>query len=91
MPKTTINTKSKVEEQVYKELKYLYDKELINGLIINDVDRTIKYYSVEKKLKAKDYITMQCKHCGALNDVRRGGKTRCEYCNSIIVNKENIV
>lgn len=91
LPGTTIKTKKKVEDQIYKDLKYLYDKDLINGLIINDVDRTIKYYSVEKKLKAKDYVTMQCEHCGALNDVRRGNKTRCEYCNSIIENKEKVI
>lgn len=91
LPGTTVNTKNKVEDKVYEEIKYLYDKELLNGIILDDIDRTIKYYSVDKKLKAKDFVTMQCKHCGAVNDVRRGGKARCEYCNSIVENKEPVL
>ena len=29
-------------------------------------------------------VSINCENCGALNDVNRGGKVRCEYCGSII-------
>ena len=44
---------------------------------------------MEKK-KVRDYITINCPNCGALNDVNRGSKVRCEYCETIIEDKENI-
>jgi len=88
LPGTTVNNQKKVEKQIFKDLKYLDDKDLINGIMINDVDEKIIYYSIEKRLKEKDYVTIQCKHCGALNDIHRGNKKRCEYCDSIIEAKE---
>lgn len=73
-----------IEDQIYKELKYLDSKCLLNGISLNDVDKEIVYYSVEKHKKEKDFITMSCPNCGAINDINRGSKIRCEYCNTII-------
>ena len=67
--------------------KTLYDKDLINGVKLNEVDKEILYYTVEKNKKEKDFISIRCKNCGAINDVNRGNKTRCEYCNTIIEDK----
>lgn len=83
MPKTTIHNLKEREEEIIQDLKYLYSKDLINGIILDEVDGKITYYSVEKKLK-KDTVSLVCKHCGAINDVTRGGKTRCGYCALII-------
>ena len=77
----------KYKEQVFNELKMLYDKDLINGVKLNEVDKEILYYTVEKNKKEKDFISIRCKNCGAINDVNRGNKTRCEYCNTIIEDK----
>lgn len=88
LPGTTVNTQKKVEKQIFKDLKYLDEKDLLNGIMLNEVDEKIIYYSIEKRNKDKDYITVQCKYCGALNDIRRGNKKRCEYCDSIIETKE---
>lgn len=32
----------------------------------------------------KDKITKSCPNCGALNELNKGGKVKCEYCGSII-------
>lgn len=72
-----------LREKVYNDLKYLVDNDLINGIRINEVDKEIIYYSLEKK-KVKDLITITCPNCGALNDVNRGDKVRCEYCETIL-------
>jgi hypothetical protein len=40
------------------------------------------------KQKEKDYVTINCPHCGALNEFDRHLKTRCEYCKTIIEYKE---
>lgn len=84
---TTIDNLEKREEEVFEELKYLNEKNLINGIMINEVDKKIIYYSVEKHLKEKEFISINCPSCGALNDIHRGSKDRCEYCNYIIEDK----
>ena len=46
---------------------------------------TIKYiYNQNYEQKEKDYIIMNCPNCGAINDVDRHGKTRCDYYKTII-------
>lgn len=88
MPMTTINNLKEREQEVIKDLKYLYNKDLINGIILDEVDGKITYYSIEKRLK-KDTVSIDCENCGAINDVTRGGKTRCGYCGLIIEDKDN--
>lgn len=84
LPNATLENKKKLEEEVFNDLIYLDSKGLLNGILINEVDRKIVYYTIEKHKKEKDFITVNCQTCGALNDVNRGGKARCEYCKSIV-------
>lgn len=84
MPTARAENLETIKEIVFKDLVYLDEKGLINGVILNKVDKTILYYHVEKHKKAKDYLSINCPSCGALNDVNRGGKARCEYCDTII-------
>ena len=77
-----------LRNQVFYELNYLDNKSLLNGVLIDDVDRTITYYTIEKKKEVKGLVTSHCPNCGALNDVQIGGKARCTYCGTIIVGKE---
>ena len=78
------HTKDDYINMVFKDLKYLDSKNILNGVILNDVDKTIKYYTIEKK-KETDLVTVHCPNCGALNDVDVDSKTRCSYCNTIIM------
>ena len=87
MPGATLSNLEKQKEQVFNDLKNLYDKELINGIKLNEVDKEILYYTVEKRKKEKDYISIRCTNCGAINDVNRGSKVRCEYCGTIVEDK----
>jgi len=73
-----------IEEDVYKEIKYLYDKCIINGIKLDDYNKEIIYYTIEKHKKAVNYATVNCPKCGALVDVSRGGNGRCDYCGSIV-------
>ena len=77
------------KEQVYDELKYLDQKGLLNGMILNDID-DIVYYSVEKKKLHSNYVTVHCPSCGAINDVDIHSKTRCGYCKTIIVGDDYV-
>ena len=79
-----------LREEVYQEIKYLYDKGLINGIRLDTIDREIIYYSVEKRKVSSDKESVHCPNCGALNDVDIKGKVRCGYCQSIIRGRENI-
>ena len=84
LPYATIDNLEEIEEQVLNELDYLDKKNLINGINIDRVDKKIIYYTIEKQKKEKDYISLNCPNCGALNDVPRTGKARCEYCETIV-------
>ena len=73
-----------LRDEVYNELVYLNDKGLINGIKIDDVDRKIIYYTIEKRKVVEGYESVHCPSCGALNDVEINGKVRCSYCKTII-------
>lgn len=73
-----------MQDKVFEELNYLDNKGLLNGLIIDDIDRTITYYTIEKKKTNKGFESVHCNNCGALCDVQVDGKGRCDYCNSIV-------
>ena len=77
-----------LRNQVFHELNYLDNKSLLNGVLIDDVDRTITYYTIEKRKEVKGLVTSHCPNCGALNDVQIGGKVKCAYCGTIILGKE---
>ena len=80
-----------VINQVYDELTYLIDNDLVHGVKIDPVDRKIIYLSTgkDKTSKSRDFITINCPRCGALNDINRGIKTRCLYCNSILEDEKH--
>ena len=72
-------------KKVLEEIKYLDDKDLINGVKVDDIDGRIIYYSIEKKKAVYNKETVHCPNCGALNDVEIAGKTRCDYCKGIVM------
>lgn len=87
MPGVTRENLAETKEEIYKEIYDLYDSNLLNGIKINEIDKEIIYYTVEKRKKEKDFITIRCENCGALNDVNRGSKVRCQYCDTIVEDK----
>jgi hypothetical protein len=87
LPNTSINNLDVMQERVYKDIKYLNDKGLLNGISFDEVDKKIVYYTIEKHKNEADTITINCPNCGAINDVNRHGKVRCAYCKSIIEDK----
>ena len=84
LPGSTLENLESIKQQVFQELEYLDKKGLLNGIKLDPIDQKIIYYSIEKHKKEKDMVSINCENCGALNDVNRGGKVRCEYCGSII-------
>lgn len=85
--RSTTQNYNKLRDNIFKELKYLVDNDLVNGIRLNEVDKEIIYYTLEKQ-KKRDLVTITCPNCGALNDVNRGDKKRCEYCKTILEGKE---
>ena len=79
---------SELRDEVFKELVYLNKKGLINGIKIDEVDRKIIYYTIEKRKESKGYESVNCPNCGAINDVEINGKIRCGYCKTIIKGSE---
>ena len=84
MPHTSSLNFKDVEQEVFNDIVFLDEKGLINGIILNKVDKKIIYYSVEKHKNGDDFITINCPNCGALNDLNKKSKVRCEYCDTII-------
>jgi ribosomal protein S27AE len=84
MPGASISNLKQIENDVFRDICDLNKKGLINGISINEVDRVITYYTIEKHKNNLDTITINCPNCGAINDVNRYGKVRCEYCKTII-------
>ena len=76
------------DDVVYNEIKELYDKGLLPGIKLNDVDKKIIYYTLEKRKETREgLVTLHCPNCGALNDVEIGNKVKCSYCSTIIIGK----
>lgn len=84
LPGTTIENLKEVSDKILRDLIYLEKKDLINGIKINEIDKEIIYYDLEKKKKKYDVVTVSCPNCGALNDVNKGSKVRCQYCQGIV-------
>lgn len=66
-------------EDIYKEVKYLIDKNLLKNIKIDEETQTIIYPK-----KGNDYISKPCPNCGAINEVRRLEEGICKYCGSVI-------
>ncbi len=73
-----------LRDEIFKEILYLNNKGLINGIKVDEIDHRILYYTIEKRRIYEDHQTVHCPNCGALNDVDITGKVRCSYCNSIV-------
>lgn len=73
-----------IEEDVFKDIKYLYDKCILNGIKLDEERKDIIYYTIEKHKKASQYATLNCPKCGALVDVGFNSNARCDYCGSIV-------
>ncbi len=86
MPQTTNRNMEEAFETVRKDIKYLIEKDLIEGVIYNEIDDVLIYYEDNKM--GKDLISMKCPNCGATVELQRGGKVRCDYCNCIIKSEE---
>jgi len=84
---TTDKNYSSMRKKVIRDLYYLDRKNLLNGINIDLVDKKIIYYKDFKETKNDDYISVQCQNCGALNDMPRLGKVKCEYCDTILEDK----
>ena len=76
-------TKEEYRDDIFNDLKYLSSKKLLEGIVLNEVDKSIKYYLDQNK--ERDLVTVHCPNCGSLNDVDVDSKTRCKYCNTIII------
>ena len=86
LPSATRDTIETHIEMVRKDIKYLLEKDLIEGVIYNEVDDLLIYYDDSRK--GKDLININCPNCGALVELQRGGKVRCTYCNAIVEAEE---
>ncbi len=84
MPNLYNRSLTSIQKEIFDDIKYLYDKCIINGIKLDEEKMKIIYYTVEKHKKSLFYTTINCPKCGALVDVSRGGNGRCDYCNSIV-------
>ena len=73
-----------LRNEIFKDIEYLNNKGLINGIKVDEIDHRILYYTIEKRRIYEDHQTVHCPNCGALNDVDIVGKVKCSYCNSIV-------
>ncbi len=73
-----------LKDKIFQDLKHLDSKGLLNGVKIDDVNRRIIYYSLEKRKADPQYESIHCPNCGALNDVNVFGNAKCGYCGFIL-------
>ena len=78
-----------LEEDIYRDIKYMYDKSLINGIKIDETNKKIIYYTVEKKKTAQWCVTLNCPNCGALVNVPKKNSEKCSYCNTVVNDNTN--
>lgn len=88
LPGSTVEFMDKIIENVYNELLYLDKNDLLPGIRVDEVDKEIYYFDENAEKKTRDLITVNCPSCGAPNDVHKGAKVRCDYCNFIIDSKK---
>ena len=74
-------------KKIKEELKRLIDKDLLDGVAYNEVDDKLIYYLNKKNIER---VSIACKYCGAIKEMTKGNKERCEYCNSIVDSNEII-
>ena len=72
------------DTDIFSELKYLCNNSLLNGIILDEDNKEIVYYTKEKRKKASFLVTLKCPNCGALVDVPKFNSGKCGYCNTIV-------
>lgn len=85
MPNPECLSINDLKNKALEELTYLDKKNLLNGIMLDDIDGEIIYYTLEKRKTVRNRETVHCPNCGALNDVELTGKVRCSYCDSIVM------
>lgn len=83
-PATTFNNLEQIKEKIYNDIAYLYNKGLLNGIKLNNVDKSISYYTIDKRKNSLELKTINCPNCGAINELNKYSKVKCEYCGTII-------
>ena len=73
-----------LKEDILKDIKYLNDKMLINGITFKEDEKRIIYYSVEKNKREETHKTINCPKCGALVGVPNNGQGKCIVCGTIV-------
>ncbi len=73
-----------LKEDIFKDIKYLNDKMLINGIKFKEDEKRIIYYSVEKNKREETHKTKNCPKCGALVGIPTGGQGKCIMCGTIV-------
>jgi len=73
-----------LKEKIFDELKYLSDMSLLSGIKLDEDNKEIKYYSIEKRNNSKWFVSLNCPGCGALIDVPKNYQTKCEYCGKMV-------
>ena len=81
---------TELKDSIFRDLNYLDEKGLLNGVRVDDVDGTITYFNINSNKGNSDLETVHCSNCGALNDVDVNGKARCAYCKNIVVGSKYI-
>ena len=85
LPGASLEKLPELIEQVYNEIEYLDSKGLINGISLDKETRVITYYTIEKHNKALVKVTVNCPHCGAINDAYKNSRTKCAYCKETFI------
>lgn len=79
-----------IQEDVYKDIRYLYDRCVVNGIKLDDSRKEIIYYTVEKKKIEETHASINCPKCGAIVFVPKKGSRICDYCGADVVDNSNI-
>lgn len=79
-----------IQEDVYKDIRYLYDRDVINGVKLDDSRKEIIYYTVEKKKIKETYASINCPKCGSIVFVPKKGSRICDYCGADVQDNSNI-
>ncbi len=82
--RTTLENLEETKNNIYNDISYLYKKGLLNGIKLNNVDKSIAYYTIDKKNPSMELKTLNCPNCGAINELNKHSKVKCDYCGTII-------
>ena len=77
-------------EEIIKDIDYLDNKMLLNGIRFNQIDNKIIYYSVEKKKIEKVGIEIVvCPNCGSITYKKIEDESiNCDYCHCKVEDKK---